>query len=158
MVREELAHTAAKGVKHFKTFITANITADQPEDIWTVFIAGSEEIRILQSFFFREREDFFCVKLRGILLGLLLIPVLFYTYNGVIDRSPDWLNIAIFFVSAAIAYLYETYLFNKRKECCLSPKRAIFALSVIAFLFLLFTFFTPQIGIFKDPLTGTYGL
>ena len=120
---------------------------------WPTFIFA-----VLQSFFFREREDFFCVKLRGILLGLLLIPVLFYTYNGVIDRSPDWLNIAIFFVSAAIAYLYETYLFNKRKECCLSPKRAIFALSVIAFLFLLFTFFTPQIGIFKDPLTGTYGL
>ena len=32
------------------------------------------------------------------------------------------------------------------------------ALAVIAFLFILFTFRTPAIGIFKDPLTGTYGI
>ena len=64
---------------------------------WPMFIYA-----IVQSFFFRDREDFFCVKLRGILLGLVLIPVIFYTYNGVIGQSPDWINIAIFFVSAAV--------------------------------------------------------
>ena len=63
---------------------------------------------IVQSFFFRDREDFWCVKLRGTLLGLGLIPVLFYTYNGVIGKSPDWINVTIFFVAAALAYLYET--------------------------------------------------
>ena len=56
----------------------------------------------VQSFFFRERQDFGCVKLRGSLLGLVLIPVIFYTYNGAIGRSPDWLNITIFFVSVFI--------------------------------------------------------
>ena len=44
---------------------------------------------IVESFFFRDRPDFFCIKLRGIILGLLLIPVLFYTYNGAIGKSPD---------------------------------------------------------------------
>ena len=67
---------------------------------------------VAQRFLFRERKDFWCVKLRGILLGLSLIPILFYTYNGVIGPSPDWINIAIFFISAAIAYIYETRLFN----------------------------------------------
>ena len=57
----------------------------------------------VQSFFFRDRKDFWCVKLYGILLGLVLIPVIFYTFNGVIGKSPDWFNIAIFFISAAIA-------------------------------------------------------
>ncbi len=113
---------------------------------------------IAQSFFFGDRKDFWCVKLRGTLLGLALIPVLFYTYNGVIGKSPDWLNIAIFFVSAAIAYIYETRLFNSEKLRCRSPKSAITALCVIALLFVLFTFKTPALGIFKDPLTGTYGI
>ena len=113
---------------------------------------------VVQSFFFKDRGDFWCVKFRGILLGLIMIPVIFYTYNGVIGKSPDWLNIAIFFISAAIAYIYETRLFHTEKLRCRSPKWAIAALSVIALLFVVFTFLTPEIGIFKDPLTGTYGI
>ena len=113
---------------------------------------------VMQSFFFRERDDFWCVKLRGILLGLLLIPLLFYTYNGVIGKSPDWLNIAIFFVSAAAAYIYETRLFNSEKMLCKSPKIAIAVLSAIALMFVIFTFATPKLAIFKDPLSSTYGL
>ena len=113
---------------------------------------------VVQSLFFPEREDFWCVKLKGILRGLLLIPVLFYTYNGVIGRSPDWINIAIFFICAAIAYIYETRQFNNETTVCRSKKRAIFLLLLLAALFILFTFKTPKIGIFKDPLTGTYGI
>ena len=120
---------------------------------WPMFIFA-----IVQSFFFKDRKDFWCVKLKGTLLGLVLIPVLFYTYNGVIGKSPDWINIAIFFISAAVAYIYETRQFNNGTTTCKSPKLAFAILCVIALLFVIFTFSTPQIGIFKDPLTGTYGI
>ncbi|MBO5967982.1 MAG: hypothetical protein J6S14_05735 [Clostridia bacterium] len=120
---------------------------------WPMFIYA-----IVQSFFLRDREDFWCVKLRGILLGLALIPIIFYTYNGVIEKSPDWINIAIFFISAAVAYIYETRLFNSRKVKCKSSKLAFAVLCVIALLFVVFTFRTPEIGIFLDPITGTYGI
>ena len=113
---------------------------------------------IVQSFFFRDREDFWCVKLRGILLGITLIPVLFYTYNGAIGISPDWINIVIFFISAAVAYLYEARLFRSEKLFCKSPRPAFAILSILALLFVIFTFVTPEIGIFQDPLTGTYGI
>ena len=113
---------------------------------------------IIQSFFFKDRKDFWCVKLRGTLLGLLLIPVIFYTYNGAIGRSPDWLNISIFFISAATAYIYETRKFNLQELPCRFSKLAFSALCIIALLFVLFTFRTPQLGIFQDPLTGSYGL
>ena len=113
---------------------------------------------VVESLFFRERADFWCVKARGIFLGLCLIPVLFYTYNGVIGRSPDWINIAIFFIAAALAYLYEAWLFRKGTARCHSPKWAIAALLVTAALFVIFTFATPELGVFRDPLTGTYGI
>ena len=113
---------------------------------------------VVQSFFFKDRGDFWCVKLRGILLGMALIPVIFYTYNGVIGKSPDWLNIAIFFVAAAAVYLYETRLYQKERVRCSSPKWAVVALGGLAVLFVVFTFVTPEIGIFRDPLTGTYGI
>jgi hypothetical protein len=84
--------------------------------------------------------------------------MIFYTYNGVVGKSPDWLNIAIFFICAAIAYLYETRLFKAEKLRCRSSKAAIASLVTVALLFIIFTFLTPKIGIFKDPLTGTYGI
>ena len=112
----------------------------------------------VQSFFFREREDFLCIKLRGILLGLILIPIIFYTYNGVIGKSPDWINITIFFISAAIAYIYEAKQFKVYNTNCKSPKSAVVTLCAIALLFILFTFLTPHLAIFKDPLTDTYGI
>lgn len=120
---------------------------------WPMFLYAA-----VQWFFFRDREDFWCVKLRGILLGLTLIPVLFYTYNGVIGTSPDWINIAIFFIAAAVAYIFETRLLRNGTVRCRSPRLAFAVLCGIAALFIAFTFATPEIGIFEDPLTGTYGV
>ena len=120
---------------------------------WPMFIFA-----IVQSFFFKDYGHFWCTKLRGMLLGLGLIPIIFYTYNGVIGKSPDWINIVIFFVSAAFAYIYETKQLNDENTHCKSPKRAFIALCAIALLFVIFTFNTPTLAIFQDPLTGTYGI
>ena len=120
---------------------------------WPLFIFA-----IVQSFFFRNRDNFWCVKLRGTLLGLILIPVLFYTYNGVIGRSPDWINIVIFFVSAAAVFIYETRLFKKKNLVCFSPRFSFIILCIIALLFVIFTFRTPEIGLFEDPITKAFGI
>ena len=113
---------------------------------------------IFQYFFFKDRQDFWCVKLKGILLGLITIPVLFYTYNGAIAKSPDWLNIVIFFIAAAVSYIFETRQFKNESTACRSQRTAFAALCIIAFIFVLFTFIPPELGIFKDPLTEAYGL
>ena len=113
---------------------------------------------IFQSFFFKEEKGFWCVKLKGIFFGIILIPILFYTYNGVIEKSPDWINIAIFFISAATAYIYEARFFKNENTQCKMPKIAIGILVGIALLFVIFTFATPKLGIFKDPLTEAYGI
>ena len=113
---------------------------------------------VVESLFFRERPDFWWGKLYGILLGLMLIPVLFYTYNGVIGKSPDWVNISIFFISAALAYIFEVW-FAESGRHPKGPKRIPqVILLVIALLFIIFTFVTPRINIFHDPVTGGYGI
>lgn len=120
---------------------------------WPMFIFS-----IVQSFFFKDFNCFWRIKLHGILLGLALIPIIFYTFNGVIGKSPDWLNISIFFVSAAIAFIYETKLLKMQSSLCKSAIFPICILSIIALLFIVFTFWTPQINIFIDPVTGSSGL
>ncbi len=113
---------------------------------------------LVQSRSFKDYENFWCVKLIGIVSGLVLIPTLFYTYNGAFGESPDWVNIAIFFVSAAIVFLVEKYLFENGFWRCKNLKRAFSIICIIGVLFVVFTFATPRIPLFMDPLTGNYGV
>ena len=112
----------------------------------------------LQSFFFKEQKNFWCVKLSGIVLGLVLIPVIFYTINGAFGSTPDYINIAIFFVSAAASYIFETYLFESDRTACKSPWLCFAALCFIAVLFVVFTYTTPRIALFRDPVSGMFGI
>lgn len=113
---------------------------------------------VVQSFFFKEVGNFWYVKLKGTVLGLVLIPVLFCTYNGVIGPSPDFINIAIFFLAAAVAYGYEAKRFSDRPASAATSAASFAALCAVGLLFFLFTFVTPHLELFRDPLTGTYGL
>ncbi len=100
---------------------------------------------------------YWCIKMRGTVLGLLMIPVLFYTLRGIFGTTPDWINIAIFFVAAAIAFWYETPKLKKNTPCSY-PILPLTVLMLIAVCFFVFTFWTPQIPLFQDPITKTYGL
>ena len=72
---------------------------------------------VIQWCFLRhEKPCFWLVKLAGIMVALTLIPTLFYTYNGAFGRSPDWLNITIFMVSAIGGYGAEYLLFERKRE------------------------------------------
>ena len=117
---------------------------------WPLFLFA-----VVQRMFFRERKYFWRVKLWSILLGLLLIPVLFYTYNGAIGKSPDWLNITIFYICAGVVFLFEHRAFKTARH---SSRLAFFALCLVGTLFVVFTFAPPRIPLFLDPLTGIYGI
>ena len=120
---------------------------------WPCFI-----LAIVESFFFRDYKSFWCVKLFGTLIGLIAIPLIFYTYNGVIGKSPDFVNIAIFFISAAVAFIYEwrTLTNDEMKGC--NQNRALLSFIIIAALFAVFTFNPPHLALFCDPITGKYGV
>ncbi len=101
--------------------------------------------------------NFWCVKAVGILTGTILIPVIYYTLNGAFGKMPDWTNIAVFFICAAISYILETYIFLKSIVKCKSTLSEILLLCAIVFVFMVFTFFPPHLPLFRDPVSLTYG-
>lgn len=103
-------------------------------------------------------KNYWCVKLTGIGFGLLLIPVIYYTYTGILGTSADWFNIAIFFIAVAASYWLETRLLKGEKLPCVSPSAAIIILCITAVLFAVFTFYPPHIPPFQDPVTKLYGI
>ena len=118
---------------------------------------------VAESKILKEQNSFWKIKFKGLLLSLLLIPLLFYTYKGVLGFNLDWINISIFFISAAVGFIYETRKFIENKaennNNNNNNNTLYFAFYVfVGVLFVVFTFYTPKLGIFSDPLTNSYGL
>lgn len=106
----------------------------------------------------KEDIRFWCIKIQGILLGLALIPTIYYLYTGILGINVDWFNVTIFFIAAAAAYYRETKQFQSGRGCGLRPVVAVLSLALIATIFTRFTFDPPRIPFLQDPVTGTYGL
>ena len=66
----------------------------------------------------------------------------------------DFINITIFFLTTAIVYSVETRIFESGHTCRISSRTAFIILCLIAFIFVVFTFFPPQIPLFEAPKTG----
>lgn len=99
------------------------------------------------------KKDYPCVTsalLSGILLGTFLIPVIFYTYSGILGKNYPALDIATFFASvlAAFASVYRLSLSCRTAHCKQWLKSAVFAAAVCFFIF---TYAPPGIGLFKVP-------
>lgn len=113
---------------------------------------------IIEYFFWgKDIDSFWCIKLMGILIGLVLIPVIYYTYTGILGINADWFNVTIFFLAAGLGFWVETILFQKGFACPVGSKLAVVLILLIAALFTILTFAPPHIPFFRDPATGTYG-
>lgn len=107
---------------------------------------------IIQSFWFvKEYPSYWCVKLIGIMAGILTMPTLFYTIMGIFGKTPDWINILIFIISAGVGYYLEYSLFEAKKSTCKRKWVAIVGICAFMALFVIFTYFPPQIPLFIDP-------
>lgn len=113
---------------------------------------------IIEYFFWgKDIASFWRVKLMGVLIGLVLIPVIYYTYTGILGIKADWFNVTIFFLVAGIVFWAETKLFQKGFACPVGAKLSVVLICFIVALFTLLTFMPPHIPFFQDPVTGTYG-
>ena len=95
---------------------------------------------------------FFPVRMRALVCGLGTIPVLYYTYSGIIGQRYAAVDIGIFFVADAL-YFWQTHRFsrNKNKECEGETLGYLLVFLVILFSFAVFTFFPPDLAFFREP-------
>ena len=105
----------------------------------------------------RDWDSFWCIKLIGILVGLVVIPVMYYSYTGILGISADWFNITIFFIAAGLVYWLETKLLRNSLSCPLPSTVSVIGIVLIGIAFTVLTFVPPHIPLFQDPVTGTYG-
>ena len=107
----------------------------------------------------KNYPNFLAVRAVSTLAGLALIPVLYYTYTGVWGQMRDWANIAVFFLAALGAFLLDFYLLRRnRLSAPWQQMLGLIVLWALAFCFVWCTFRPLHIALWRDPLTGTYGI
>lgn len=106
----------------------------------------------------RKYKNFPISKLAGISLGVVLIPVLYYTCTGAFGKLPGWFNILIFFLADAAAYILETQIIKQKPVSGAWNVTAVIVLCLIAAAFVIFTFVQPKIPLFEDPVGSFYGI
>ena len=122
---------------------------------WPMLLWAGAERAVLGGY----SRGFWPAKALGILLGLALIPALYYTYTGALGVSVMWVDIAIFFVAAAAAFLAETRMLARDWRCRGGARAsALVLLLLLSAAFVLCTFVPPRVPLFRDPVTGFYGL
>ena len=107
-------------------------------------------------FYIKIHPNYLCVKTKAIILAILFTIIFFYTYTGIIGTNFTLLDIGSFFV-AVILGEYYTYKKIKTNTYCNNYIASII-LFVLFLFFIIFTFTPPHIGLFKDPLTGMFGI
>lgn len=100
--------------------------------------------------------NYLCAKVLGIILSMSFIVVFFYTYTGIIGTNFAIVDIASFFIAVALGQ----YIAYRKMESTFSCNKlvSIIILLVLCLCFFAFTFFPPHIALFKDPITGMFGI
>lgn len=101
-------------------------------------------------------SNFICSKTIGILVAMAFVVTFFYTYTGIIGRNFAIIDIASFFIATILGEFTSYMLIINKIKC--NNIVAIFILMTLLISFMIFTFYTPKIGLFKDPITEKYGI
>ena len=106
-----------------------------------------------------ERDGLLAARAVSVTAGLALIPTLYYTYTGIWGDHTLWADTAIFYLSAAVTFWMDDLLHRQRRLWEMGCQVAgLVWLWGLAFLFVWWTFSPPHIALFRDPLTGLYGI
>lgn len=86
----------------------------------------------------------------SILLSTFLIPVLFYTYTGILGFHIAIVDIGTFVISVILSFLIQ---YKLTISCKIKNLQSIlgFLVIVCAFLFFIFTYAPPEIALFAVP-------
>lgn len=107
----------------------------------------------------RNYENFIPVRLLAIVAGMATIVILYYTYTGILGKSCLPLDIFTFVAGLLVAYALSFYLLQTDLFTSLGAQLlGLAGVLLLVGAFVLFTVSPPALDIFRDPVTGSYGM
>lgn len=115
---------------------------------------------IIEYFFVNKiANNYIEAKCIGVFSAICFVVVTFFTYTGIVGTNFFILDILIFIISIIIGE-YIAYKLMKRKNES-NQKTRLLSIIILGFLLICFvvcTYLTPRVNLFRDPVTGNYGI
>ena len=100
--------------------------------------------------------QYLSAKASGLFAAMLFLIVFYFTYVGILGESIPFIDILSFFVAIFLEEFITCQELTTNKPS--SWQTSLFLLILLLICFIVFTFSPPQIGLFQDPITGSYGI
>jgi len=120
---------------------------------WPALLYAIMEHRYLK----KISGSFFFSKAVGIYLMPLAIVILFYSYRAFLEENLG-LDILIFVIAVVVGQFASFKLLTWKEVPKIYSKFSVIALAFLAVIFIIFTFYPPQLPMFQDPISGRYGI
>lgn len=104
----------------------------------------------------KSTPSFLCARVLAIISSIIFTIIFFYTYTGILGTNIAILNIATFYIATIIGECISYKIMLSNFKC--NNKIFLIILCLLFLFLIIFTYFPPKIGLFEDPLTGTYGI
>ena len=121
---------------------------------WPALVYAVIEYRYLK----KSTNNFLFAKTVGIYLIPIIIAILFYSYTAILGESVLVIDILTFVIAVIAGQLASYRLLTYRELSENLNKISLVALVLLGVAFVIFTFYPPHLPIFKDPVTGEYGI
>jgi len=109
-------------------------------------------------FFRRSTNNFMLAKATGIYVMPIAIAVIFYSYTAVIGHEILIVDILSFFIAVAIGQLTSYKILTIRQLPAWLDKLGLVLVILLAIAYGVFTFYPPHLPIFRDAVSGGYGI
>lgn len=108
---------------------------------------------------YTNKNNYIFSKSIGILFSIIFITIFFYTYTGILGFNISILNILAFIISVILGNFISYKLLLKNIKINNKIKNIfLIIIFLLFFSFIIFTYFPPNINLFKDPITNQYGI
>ncbi len=88
----------------------------------------------------------------SLIVGLITIVTIFYTYSGVLGFKIEWFNIAIYYIALLVMLAVKLLLtLTETVDSKLATWLSLLWFLVMSLMFIFFTYNPLDIGIFKEP-------
>ncbi|MBQ6848062.1 MAG: hypothetical protein IJO62_04015 [Clostridia bacterium] len=100
----------------------------------------------------KKPKSFIPASVFSVFLGMLSIVVMFYTYQGIMGRNLDFLNILIYYLGVIVTIITRQKLLEAEGiKSGFYTSISLISLIIMIILFATFSYNPPLLGIFTPP-------
>ncbi len=113
---------------------------------------------LYDGFIYGMNGNYFSAKLISLLIIIIVIPLLFYTYQLFTKKSYLVIDIIIFYIAIILAQVSFSYVINLEEVTFFIKYISCIGIFIVFGFYMVSTLLPSKNFLFKDPISNKYGL